>query len=129
MPTSSFRELEVWKQSMDLVVACYELTKPFPASERFGLVSEIRRAAVSIPSNVAEGYCRRTTGAYAHHVSISLGSHGELDTQMEAAERLGYLPPEKRQMLVPSINSVGRLLNGLYNSLEQKLQHDTHRRR
>jgi four helix bundle protein len=75
-----YRELQVWQTSMDLVVIVYEVSRAFPEDERFGLRSQIRRAAISVPSNVAEGYCRRTTGAYAHHVTIALGSQGEIET-------------------------------------------------
>ena len=114
----TYRDLEVWKRSMALVQATYRATEGFPRSEMFGMVSQIRRAAVSIPSNIAEGHCRRTTGAYLHHVSIALGSHGELCTLLELSRNLGYLSPQARDALLPVTDQVGRLLYGLHSALE-----------
>src|SRR5687767_4368955 len=95
----SHRDLETWQQSMTLVEECYRVTTSFPNSELYGLTSQLRRAACSIPSNVAEGHCRRSTKVYANHVSITLGSHGELETCLEIALRLGFLSePEKRKL-------------------------------
>ncbi|HEX3703527.1 MAG TPA: four helix bundle protein [Vicinamibacterales bacterium] len=71
-------------------------TAAFPRTEQYGITSQMRRAAVSIPANLAEGHCRRTSGAYAHHVSIALGSHGELETYIEVVARLGYLTTEQK---------------------------------
>ena len=116
-----YKDLDAWKQAMDLVEHCYRLSGRFPRDERFGLTSQLRRAAVSIPSNVAEGHCRRKTRVYAHHVSIALGSHGELETLIELASRLGYLVPQDRRGLQERCDSVGRLLSGLYRSLDEKL--------
>ncbi|MEW5984951.1 MAG: four helix bundle protein [Acidobacteriota bacterium] len=81
---SSFRDLEAWRLSMDLVQACFELSGSFPKSEIFGLTAQFRRAALSIPSNLAEGH-RRPRPAYLNHVSIALGSHAELETCLEVA--------------------------------------------
>ena len=80
MSTETYRDLETWQVSMTLVERCYDTTRPFPRDERFGLTAQMRRAAVSIPSNVAEGACRRKTNVYLNHVSIALGAHGELET-------------------------------------------------
>lgn len=76
---ANYQKLDVWRSGMQLVEACYRLTRGFPADERFGITSQMRRAALSIPSNVAEGHCRRTAGAFLNHISIALGSHAELD--------------------------------------------------
>jgi four helix bundle protein len=76
---------------------------------------------VSIPSNITEGYCRRKTRVYAHHVSISLGSHGEVETCIELAHRLGFMPPKTRGTLDDGLELVGKLLSGLHRSLEEKL--------
>jgi len=103
------------------VERCYAITRIFPSDERFGLASQIRRAAVSIPSNVAEGACRHTTSVYINHVSIALGSHGERETCVEIAFRLRYLSNAQKEKLVTECASVGRLLNGLLRSLEAKL--------
>src|SRR5204863_9729817 len=110
--------LDAWKTSMNLVDRCYRLTASFPSRERYGLTSQLRRAAVSIPANLAEGHCRRSTKAYANHVSIALGSHGELETCIEVGARLGYLKPTDRAELLKALASVGRLLSGLYRALE-----------
>jgi len=124
----TYKDLDTWKQAMDLVEQCYRLSKGFPRDERFGLTSQLRRAAVSIPSNVAEGHCRRQTRVYAHHVSIALGSHGELETLVELATRLGYLLATDRHALQERCDSVGRLLSGLFRSLEEKVGRDESRR-
>ena len=84
---------------MDLVEQVYRATATFPKSELYGLTGQVRRAAVSIPANVAEGKCRPTTGAYAHHVGIALGSQGELETCIEIAARLGMVPGLERDQL------------------------------
>lgn len=117
----SYRELEVWQMGMMLVERCYGATKSFPLYERFGLTAQLRRAAVSIPSNVAEGACRRTTPAYINHVSVALGSHGELETCIEIACRLGYLSTSARDALMSVSDTTGRLLNGLLRSLELRI--------
>ena len=105
---------------MTFVEECYKATAKFPREEMYGLTSQIRRAAVSIPSNVAEGYCRRKTKIYAHHVSIALGSHGELETCFELARRLGFLPRQS-DAIDDGLELVGKLLSGLYRSLEEKI--------
>jgi four helix bundle protein len=123
-----YRDLDAWKQAMDLVEHFYRITRTFPREEQYGLTSQIRRAAVSIPSNVAEGHCRRTTKVYANHVSIALGSHGELETCVELASRLGFLSPSDRAALDRDTDAVGRLLSGLYRSLEEKIKREDARR-
>src|SRR4030095_6153170 len=119
--TRAYRKLDTWQQAMNLVEHCYRVTAAFPNHELYGLTSQLRRAAVSIPSNVAEGHCRRSTKAYANHVSIALGSHGELATCIDICSRLGFIKQAEATRLLESSNSVGRLLNGLYRSLEAKL--------
>jgi four helix bundle protein len=129
MPTASaFRKLETWQCSMNFVEQCYRTTARFPREELYGLTSQLRRAAVSIPSNVAEGYCRRSTRVYANHVSIALGSHGELETCIEIAFRLGFLATTEREALEKHAGSVGRLLNALHQSLEEKIRLDEAKR-
>jgi four helix bundle protein len=81
----SYQDLDVWQRSMDLVVSCYRLADRFPRSEAFGLSLELRRSAVSIPSNIAEGHGRKGTGEYLHHLSIAHNSLMELETQLELA--------------------------------------------
>jgi four helix bundle protein len=118
----TYRDLDVWQSAIGLVEACYRSTAEFPRAELYGLTSQLRRAACSIPSNLAEGYCRRKTKPYANHVSIALGSHGELETCIEVATRLGYMSVDENASLMHKCDSVGRLLNGLFNALERKLQ-------
>src|SRR5688572_29938843 len=96
--TFTYRDLDAWQQGMHLVEGVYKFTKSFPANELYGLTSQVRRAAISIPSNIAEGHCRRSTKAFANHVSIALGSDGELETCIDLAARLGFLKaPEATQ--------------------------------
>ena len=118
----TYRDLEAWKQGMDLVERCYKSTASFPTSELYGITNQLRRAAISIPSNIAEGHCRRTTRAYVNHVSIALGSHGELETCIEIGWRLGFMPTPERETLLAMSDAVGRLLNGLHRALERKVR-------
>ena len=90
MVVRSYRDLRVWKMGMDVVEAGYELTRGFPASERFGLASQVQRAAVSIPSNIAEGHTREHRGEYLHFLSVAQASIAEVETQLEISVRLQY---------------------------------------
>ena len=122
MPPFTYKDLDVWKQATDLVEACYRATASFPAAEVYGLSSQLRRAAVSIPSNIAEGHCRKSTRAYLNHISIALGSHAEVETCIEISSRLGLLRPTERTSLTNISDAVGRMLNGLHSALEQRLE-------
>jgi four helix bundle protein len=102
---------------MDLAVEVYGASVCFPAEERFGLVSQLRRAAVSIPSNIAEGHARRSRPEFLHHLSIALGSAAELGTPIELAGRLGYLPADPRRLLDDRLATVARMIHGLRRSL------------
>jgi four helix bundle protein len=126
---AAYRKLETWQYAMTFVESCYKTTKRFPREEMYGLTSQLRRAAVSIPSNVAEGYYRRNTKVYANHVSIALGSHGEIETCIELAFRLGFLAKPEHEALETQIASVGRLLNALHQSLEERIRLDEAARR
>jgi len=110
---------------MTLVERCYKETKQFPADERFGLMAQLQRAAVSVPSNVAEGSCRATTRAFVNHVGIALGSLAEVETCIEISLRLGYITSENAKSLFACASEVGRLLNGLARSLKAKLPRPT----
>jgi four helix bundle protein len=116
----TFRDLEVWQEAMDLAEACYKLTAGYPRDELCGLVAQTRRAAVSIPSNIAEGKVRPTS-VYRNHVSIALGSQAELDTLFELAVRLKMVAPPNMSPLKLHIDRVGRMLHGLRSSLDQQL--------
>ena len=112
----SFRDLDVWRKGMDLAERIYVVSEKFPRSETFGLVSQIRRAAVSIPSNIAEG---KAVGgrAYIRHLRIAHGSEAELQTQIELSIRLKMLSPADGERLLGEISQVGRMLTSLLRSL------------
>jgi four helix bundle protein len=116
----SFRDLEVWQLGMNLVVAIYRVTEQFPQTERYGLTSQMRRAAVSIPSNVAEGHARRSDGAFLNHLRIALGSQAELTTEVEAAARLGFLSADRTAGLIGQIDQLRQMLHGLRRSVEHR---------
>src|SRR5215813_8067772 len=90
MEIRSYRDLRVWQTAMDLTVSVYDITASFPIHERFGLISQLRRASISIASNIAEGHGRSTRGEYLQHISIARGSTIEVEVQLLLAERLGY---------------------------------------
>ena len=115
----SFRDLDVWKNGMDLVEGCYRLTRVFPPEERFGLAFQIRKSSVSVPSNVAEGHERRSRAAYLHHVCIAAGSCAELETQVELARRLGFISADAARYTLDSAASLGRQLSALIRALRR----------
>ena len=114
----SFRGLHVWQLSMQLVEDVYTITACFPADERFGLTAQLRRAAVSIPSNIGEGKRRKRQPAFLHHLDIALGSQAEVDVQLEIARRLRFLSGQRHRELQRSVDEVGRMLNGLISSMQ-----------
>src|SRR5688500_4175221 len=116
--TSSFRDLEVWQESMTLVEEIYRLSKRFPSEERFGLTAQLRRAAVSIPSNIGEGARRKRRKAFLNHLDIALGSQGEVDVQLELAVRLAFCTAAERVAIQERIDRIGRMLNGLIASIQ-----------
>ena len=117
----SYKDLIAWQKSMDLVLSVYAMTKAFPADERYGLVSQMRRSAVSIPSNIAEGHGRLTDSDRRHFTVQARGSLQELETQIEIADRLGYLSTQGATTLQAACAEVGRILNGLLKSLAAKV--------
>jgi four helix bundle protein len=117
MKLKTYRELIVWQKAMDLVEEVYKASMSFPKEEIYGLTSQLRRAAVSIPSNVAEGQSRRTTADFLRHLSIAYGSLLEVETQILIATRLNYLAPGNCYKVLEMAGEVGRLLNGLMSSL------------
>jgi four helix bundle protein len=110
---SLFRELRVWQMAMDLVVEIYRVTARFPAEERFGLTSQLRRAAASVPANIAEGNARSTRKDYASFVSIATGSLAETETFLLLAVRLGYLSRAEARPIMSLVAQVGRMLRSL----------------
>jgi four helix bundle protein len=117
---TSFKDLEAWQASMDVAESCYRLTKRFPSSEQYGLTVQMRRAAVSVASNVAEGH-RRTRPGFVHHLQISLGSLAELETQLELTVRLGFVAGEELTSFQTSLVRAGQLLHALLRSLKAPL--------
>lgn len=113
----SYRDLVVWQKSMALVTEVYRCTENFPRTETFGLVTQLRRAAVSIPSNIAEGQGRLSTGEFRQFLGHARGSLLELETQVLIAQDLGYLPAEQVDELLEHTAEMGRILNGLLASL------------
>ena len=115
----SYRDLEAWRQAVDLSVDIHRAVRLLPQVERFEIGRELRRSGISIPSNVAEGFNRHAQRAYRSHVGIALGSTGEVDTQLVICERLEYLPDEVIRRLLRQADHVGRLLQGLWHSLDR----------
>jgi four helix bundle protein len=117
---SGFRDLRVWQVGMDLVEEVYRLTRLFPGEELYSLTSQMRRAVVSIPSNIAEGHAREHLKEYLHHISIAQGSLAELQTQVEIAARLKYVVQEQIDPMLSLAGSLSRQLYSLRNALERK---------
>lgn len=119
MALRSFKELIVWQRAMQLVEEIYRLTAKLPRQERFGLKSQMQRAAVSVASNIAEGYGRNHRGEYIHHLSIARGSLQELDTQLEIAVRLKFLQTTDAACSVLLLEETGKMLYQLNQSLRK----------
>ena len=109
----SYRDLEVWKLSIDLVKKVYQVTHNFPDSEKFGLINQIRRAAVSIPSNIAEGQGRNSTKEFKQFLAISLGSLAELETQLIIAKEIEYLTQNGLDALLSPLDRIRKMIKGL----------------
>jgi len=111
------KDLNVWKHSMDFVVGIYKTTNGFPVDEKYGLTTQIRRAATSIPSNIAEGPARKNTRELIQFLYISLGSVSELETQLEISKRLGYLADNQLEI---DLTAIGKMLISLIRSLKKR---------
>jgi four helix bundle protein len=118
---NNYRDLKVWQMAMTLTESIYLATQSFPTRETYALANQLQRAAVSIPSNIAEGHARSSTKDYMRFVSISQGSLAEAETQLELAHRLGYIPKSELLCLLDQTNEVGRMLHGLRSALTAKL--------
>jgi four helix bundle protein len=113
------KKLEAWKQSMDLVIEIYRTTENFPSQEIYGLTNQIRRAAISIPSNIAEGAARQTKKEFTNYLHMAQGSLSELDTQIELASRLGYFDQETFRMLDERLERIDKMITGLIHHLSK----------
>ena len=116
--SNSYRDLKVWKRSIDLAETIYRLTASFPACEMYGLSSQMRRAAVSVASNIAEGWGRRSRKEYGRFVLVERGSNDELQTQLVIAERLGFCKPQEFAEANALSDEIGKMLSGLHRFLE-----------
>ena len=117
----SFRDLHAWQVGMDTVTLTYQLTAELPSDERFGLVTQMRRAAVSVPSNVAEGQAVGAPRWTLRHIATAIGSAAELDTQLEAAVRLSFVSREQARALTDSIDRLQKILYGMRRERRQRL--------
>ena len=118
---SGYRDLNVWNLGMQISEQVYQLTRDFPNEERYGLTSQIRRAAVSVPANIAEGHAKGFTKDYLRHLAFAIGSLAEVETFLELSVRLGFLAPQVSNKLNDLIGEERRMLRGLQRSLRSKL--------
>jgi four helix bundle protein len=116
----SYRDLTVWQEAMNLAEQAYRLSQAMPASERHGLASQLRRAASSVPSNIAEGYGRESTGSYIHFLKTARGSLRELETHTLLAQRVGMMEPQEAGKLLDRAENVARMLYALIRSIQTR---------
>jgi four helix bundle protein len=116
----TYHDLEVWKKSMDLVTDIYKVTQTFPKEELYGLTNQLRRASVSVPANIAEGWGRGTTGEYIHFLRIARGSLLELETLMAISHNLGYENVQDLESISQKIQEINKMMNALIKNLEQR---------
>ncbi len=123
MPSiTTFRDLEAWQLGMRLAESVYALTRRLPRDEQYGLTAQLRRAAIGIPSNVAEGQQQGFDRTYLRYVSVALGSEAELQTQLELVVRLHFVPSEDVQPVIELASRTGQVLRGLQRSLRRRLK-------
>ena len=114
----SYRDLQTWQKAFTLALECYKLTRRFPRSELYGLAAQVRRAAVSVPANIAEGNGRMSRGDYVRHLRIAHGSLMELETHLLLARDLSFLSTRDAERVLTTLSEVGRMLGGLARSLQ-----------
>ena len=117
MSKNTYRDLKVWQKAMDLVIEVYRLTGSFPSAEMYGLTGQMRRSAVSIPSNIAEGHGQGGGKSFSRYLFIAQGSLKELETQLLIAGRLGYISPEALQPVLANCDEIGKMLTGLTRAI------------
>ena len=120
----SYRDLRVWQEAMDLAAAVHGLTKVFPREERYGLTSQLRRSAIFVPSNIAEGYGRHSTGSYLQFLKTARGSLNEIETQLELSVRFEYADAEKIQPHLLHADRLSKMLSALIRSIENSSKSD-----
>jgi four helix bundle protein len=121
MSVQHYRQLIVWQKAMDLAEQTYQITRGFPPEEKFGLISQLRRAAASVAANIAEGQGRHHIKEFLNHLSMARGSLMEVETFLLLSERVGYVTSEKIQSLLSLSDEVSRMISGLRTSLESKV--------
>ena len=119
MAVKNYKELIAWQKAMGLVESIYRVSRSFPKEELYVLTSQLRRAAISIPSNIAEGQGRRSAREFVNFLSIAYGSIREVETQIEIARRLGYIASDEATRMTDQMDEVGRLINGLSQSISR----------
>jgi four helix bundle protein len=119
-PINTFRDLRIWQDAMSLAEGCYRLSRGFPREELFGLTSQIRRAAASIPANIAEGHGREHTGSFIQHLRIAQGSLKELETHLLLAVRVGIVTDKAIAAPVEQCQSLGKMIRALVRTLQQR---------
>jgi four helix bundle protein len=117
MTGRTYQDLELWQKSTDLVVECHQAASCFPDREAYDLTSHLQRAAASVPANIAEGHSRQHRTEFIQHLSIAYGSLAEIETHVQIAQRLNYLPASDTRRLLDCTSEVGRLMNGLLRHL------------
>ena len=122
LPVRSHKDLILWQKAMDLAVAVHQVTTALPRWERFGLVCQMRRAAASVPSNVAEGSARTSTREFAHFLRIARGSLAVTQTHLQLAQRVGYLSDDAFTELDQQVDEVGRILNAFIAGLDRRVR-------
>jgi len=120
----SYQDLSVWQKAMDLVVTIYKATSAFPKTETYGLANQLRRAAISVASNIAEGSAKRSTREFIRFINIASGSVAEMQTQTILSQRLDYFDAVTYARVIQSVDEIGRMLHGLQESLREKLNAD-----
>ena len=125
MAVKSYRDLRVWQFAMELAEESYKITSSFPRQETYGLSAQLRRSAISIPSNISEGHARRSTREFLRFLSIAQGSAAELETQFILATRLGYLATEASVAVLDKASELNRMLHGLRASLQRRSRTDS----
>ena len=120
MTITSYRDLKVWQMSVDLAEAVYSLTQDFPKTEVYGLTAQMRRAAVSVPANIAEGHGRETTGAFIQFLRVAQGSLKELETHAIIAQRLDFMSAPAKDKLLGTCDELGKMVRGLIRSPQER---------
>jgi four helix bundle protein len=117
----NYKELDIWKRSAEVAIEIYNISKIFPREELYGLTSQIRRASVSIPSNIAEGFNRYHNKEFRQFLYVSLGSCAEVETQLFIAQRLNYINKEKTNKLTEELGTIGKMINSLIKKINDTL--------